>query len=79
MGRRGLPSSQGILLLALAALRLDAAFDFLITLLDTCNTEIAAQVVSALSIYRNDSLICQMVETAVRKRESQPLSALFHR
>jgi hypothetical protein len=73
------PPLRGILLPALAALRLDAAIDFLISLLDACSAEIAAQVVSALSIYRNDPRICQMVETAVRQRESQPLSALFHR
>jgi hypothetical protein len=73
------PSYQGTLLLALAALRLDAAIDFLLALLETCSAETAAKVVPALSIYRNDTRIGQLVETAVSQRGSPPLSALFRR
>jgi hypothetical protein len=67
------------LLLAFAALRLDAAIDFLVSLLDESREEIAVKAVSALAIYRNDPHISQRVETAVVRRAAPPLVALFHR
>jgi hypothetical protein len=73
------PPLKGTLLLALAALRLDAAIGFLVSLLDSCRVEAAAQVVSALAIYRNDSHISRKVEAAVVRRGAPPLEELFHR
>jgi hypothetical protein len=67
------------LLLAFAALRLDAAIDFLVSLLDDSSAEIAAKVVSALAVYRSDSSISRKVENAVVCRAAPQLVSLFHR
>jgi hypothetical protein len=65
------------LLLSMATARLDAAIQFLLSLLDTGSVQTAAEAVAALAIYRGDARIRLSVESLVSRRGEELLIDVF--
>jgi hypothetical protein len=65
-------------LFALATLRRDEAFDFLLSLLET-NEQDGAAVISALAIHKKDEGLTQRLREQLNKTASQRLQALFEK
>jgi HEAT repeat protein len=68
-----------VLLLAIALLRLDESFDYLLGLVDNGSIRTAGQVIEALEIYGNDSERMERLKEAVVERDSAELSGIFKR
>jgi hypothetical protein len=65
-------------LFALATLRRDEAFDFLLSLLETSEQDGAA-VISALAIHKSDDALTQRLRERLNKTGSSRLQALFEK
>jgi HEAT repeat protein len=65
------------LLLSIATLRLQEALDFLFSMITDGPQQAAADAITALGLYREDSKIRTAVETAVSSRGGQPLTEAF--
>ena len=72
-------SLRKTLLLALATSRDQGALNFLITLIDQTNVEIASNVVAALAVHKNSERIRQAVGKAIDRRHELPLVEAFRR
>lgn len=68
-----------MLLLALATSRVEAAIDFLISLLDDRSAETASSVITALALHKNSERVRQAVRAAVDRRREQVLIDAFRR
>jgi len=67
------------LLLALAASRDEDALNFLLSLLDESNIEIASSVITSLAVHKNSERIRQAVSQAVDRRHERALIDAFRR
>jgi hypothetical protein len=61
------------LLAAMAALKLEEAIAFLISLVESANAETAAAAVEALCIYRHNERVSESVRTAVLTRKEKAI------
>ncbi len=68
-----------MLLLAMAMLRLDEAFEFLYERVDQDSERPAADAVAAVAIYGRDETVRSRVEASVAKRKSAALKSVFER
>jgi hypothetical protein len=73
------PERKRTLLLAMAMLRLDEAFEFLYERLEQDSERTAANAVSALAIYSRDDAVRSRVEATIAKRKSAALKSEFER
>jgi len=76
--RTVLMPDKKILLLAMAASKLDEAISFLVSLVESAGAQIAAAAVEALSIYRQNDRVTKAVRDAVATRHEKPLIDQFH-
>jgi hypothetical protein len=72
-------TSKKTLLYAIAALRLNAAIDFLVSLLDSENPKTVSKIISAMAMYKNDASVRRSVERAVANRAETPLTEHYER
>lgn len=66
-----------IVLLSIAMVRSDEAIAFLVSLLDTCRTQTANEVITALAIFRDNEKVRASVEAAIRRRDEKQLTEAF--
>jgi HEAT repeat protein len=66
------------LLVGLALARVESAFEFLFSLIETSSEKIAAEVISSLAIYRHDDRIRSRIAALVASRQSEVLQAALN-
>jgi hypothetical protein len=71
--------TRKILLVWMAASRLDEAISFLVSLIETASTQTAGDSIEALSIYRNNERITKAVHDGVAARADKALLERFSR
>jgi hypothetical protein len=72
------PAARSVLLLPIALLRLDEAFDFLLEIVSKSPSKLAMEAVNVLSLYADDTSV-QKVRTAVEARGDAEISRAFER
>jgi hypothetical protein len=77
--RTAMLAEKKVLLVAMAASRLDEAVAFLVSLVESASVPIASATVEALSIYRHNERISESVRKSVTGRPDKKLTENFHR
>jgi hypothetical protein len=77
--RTAMLAEKKVLLVAMAASRLDEAIAFLVSLVESASVPIASAAVEAISIYRHNERISESVRKSVMGRPDKKLTENFHR
>lgn len=72
------PAFRRMLLLPIALLRSDDAFEFLVNLVESVSPKLADALMSALAVYADDAGL-RKVQDAVHRRGDQPMTDAFTR
>lgn len=72
-------SLRKVMLIAIAMIRSEAAIEFLVSLLAESTLASAADVITALAIFRDNEKVRKQVEAAVSRRNVESLSEAFRR
>jgi hypothetical protein len=75
--RTVLMPEKKVLLVAMAASKLDEAISFLVSLVESASVPIAAATIEALSIYRHSERVSKVVSDAVATRQEKPIKDRF--
>lgn len=75
--RTATKAGKKVLLMSMAASRLEEAFEFLVSLVEAANVQTATEVVEALAIYRRSERMLELVKDAVSRRGEKELSEKF--
>ena len=76
-GVHAAPTLQSALVAALALARIDSAFDFLFSRIETASDTLAVEIISALALYKHDDRIRGRVAALVESRQNNTIREAF--